>query len=154
MATKSAILARLAVNLVGVGGIRAVYAPAASAPGVQALPDVLSSWPAAVFLPGESPIIPGNWERQTWIVNGSIWVTETPRGERVQELTDLSDDVLAAFRQPDVTAIDAAVQSVVLRDFGAIAGQQWQRHQEAPVFLVLPFTLELKVNRSVTYGPA
>ncbi len=153
MATKSAIIARIAMNLVGVGGIKTVYAPT-STTGVKALPDELTSWPCAVFLPGESPVIPGNWERQTWTINGTVWVRDRPRGERVQELTDLSDDVLGAFRVPDVTAVDAAVQSLVLREFGAISGQQWSRAEGAPWFLVLPFTLEAKVNRSVTYGPA
>lgn len=153
MAAKSAILGRLAMNLVSVGGIKAVYAPG-TASGVQELPDDLVVLPSAVLLPGESPVIPGNWERQTWAVNGTIWTGTKPRGERVQELTDMADDILAAFRIPDVTAVDAAVQSVILREFGPIDQRQWSVHPEAGWFLVLPFSLELKVNRSVTYGPA
>lgn len=153
MAAKSVILGRVAMNLVGVGGITAVYAPG-TATGVKQLPDELLSFPSAVLLPGESPVIAGNWERQTWTLNGTIWTRTTPRGQRVQELTDLADDILAAFRVPDVTAVDAAVQSVVLREFGPIDQRQWAVNPEAGWFLVLPFVLELKVNRSVTYGPA
>jgi hypothetical protein len=154
MATKSAVLARVAVNLTEVASLTAIYAPAASPPSVQELPELLTSWPCAILLPGEAPVIPGHWERQTWNVAGSIWVTEQPRGERVQQLTDIADEVLAAFRVPNVTAVDAGVQSVILTGFGAITGQQWTRGDGAPWFLVLPFSLELKVNRSVTYGPA
>lgn len=153
MATRSAIIGRLAMNLVGVGGITAVYAPG-TATGVQEMPEELTSWPAAVLLPGESPVIPGNWERQTWTVNGSVWTTGKPRGERVRQLTDLQDDILAAFRVPDLTVVDAAVQSCVLREFSPIGNEQWSVHPEAPWYLVLRFALELKVNRSVTYGPA
>lgn len=153
MATKSAIIARIALNLVGVGTIRAVHAPAASG-AVLAIPEQLSTVPAAMLLAGDSPVIPGQWERQTWMINGSVWMGDKPRGERVTELTDLGELVLAAFRQPDVTAVDEAVQSVVLTEVGAITSQQWTRGDTAPWFLVLPFTLEVKVNRSVTYGPA
>ncbi len=153
MATKSAIIAAIATNLVGVGSIKDVYAPAATT-GVKVIPDSLVTFPSAVFLPGDSPLIVGNWERQTWTINGSIWVTDQPRGQRVQELTDLSDDVITAFRIVNASATDAAVQSVVLLELGAITGQQWQRGDGAPWFLVLPFTLQAKVNRSTTYGPA
>lgn len=153
MATKSAVLAAIATNLVSVGGIKAVYAPAA-ATGVKEMPDSLTVFPSAVFLPGDAPLIVGNWERQTWTINGSIWVTDQPRGQRVQELTDLSDDVITAFRVVNASATDAAVQSVVLMELGAIEGRQWSRGDGAPWFFVLPFTLQAKVNRSTTYGPA
>ena len=154
MAAKSAIIARVAMNLVGVTGIKAVYAPAA-ATGVQPIPEVIDTLlPAAVLMAGEHPVIPGNWERQTWILNGTVWTRNAPRGERYTELTDLAELILAAFRVPDVTVVDAAVQSVVLREFGAVSGEQWQRGDGAPWYLVLPFTVEVKVNRPVTYGPA
>lgn len=154
MATKSAIIARVAMNLVGVGIIKIVYAPAA-ATGVHPLPDDIGlTLPAALLLAGDAPVIPGNWERQTWDLTGRVYVRDAPRGERYQELTDLADDILAAFRVPDTTAVDAAVQSVVLTEFGAITGEQWQRGDNAPWYLVLPFTVQVKVNRSVTYGPA
>ena len=152
MATKSAILAAIATNLVG-GTIKAIYAPAA-ATGVEEIPDDLVTLPAAVLLPGDSPVIPGNWERQTWAINGTIWMQDQPRGQRVQELTDISDEVLAAFRSNTTQTVDAAVQSLVLTEIGAIDGRQWRRGEGAPWFLVLPFTLEAKVNRSVVYGPA
>lgn len=153
MAAKSAILATIAANLVGVGTIKDVFAPAATT-GVKVMPDDLDVFPSAVILPGDAPVIPGYWERQTWAVNGTIWVRDQPRGDRVKELTDLADDVIAAFRVPATTATDAAVQSVILTEIGAIDGRQWRRGDGAPWFLVLPFTLEVKVNRSVTYGPA
>lgn len=153
MAAKSAILAAIATNLVSIASIKAVFAPA-TATGVKIIPDALIVFPSAVLLPGDSPLIVGNWERQTWTINGSIWVTDQPRGQRVQELTDLSDDVIDAFRVVNASATDAAVQSVVIRELGAITAQQWTRGDGAPWFLVLPFTLEAKVNRSVTYGPA
>lgn len=151
MATKSAILAAIAANLVGVGGIKAVFAPAPTT-GVQEIPDTLEVWPSAVFLPGDAPVIPGNWERQTWAISGTVWMRDQPRGQAVQELTDLSDDVLAAFRSVGASATDAAVQSVVLLGFDAIEGRQWIRGENAPWFLVLPFRLEAKVNRSTTYS--
>lgn len=153
MAAKSAILAAIAANLVGVGSIKAIFAPAATT-GVQEIPATLETFPAAVFLPGDSPVIPGSWERQTWTIAGSIWVRDAPRGQVVQQLTDISDDVLAAFRVVNASLVDAAVQSVILTGFDAIVGQQWIRGENAPWFLVLPFHLDAKVNRSTTYGPA
>lgn len=154
MAAKSAIVARIAMNLVGVTGINAVYAPT-TATGVLAVPEEIhQSLPCALLLAGEHPVIPGNWERQTWRLNGSVWTNNAPRAERYQQLTDLAELILAAFRVPDTTAVDPAVQSVLLTSFDPIGGQQWQRGDNAPWYLVLPFTLEVKVNRSVTYGPA
>lgn len=152
MAAKSAIIADIATNLVG-GSFKGIYAPAA-ATGVKEIPNDLTAWPSAVLLPGDSPVIAGNWERQTWRIDGTVWTTDEPRGQRVRELTDLADEVLAAFRVGTAQTVDAAVQSVVLLEFGAIDGRQWRRGEGAPWFLVLPFTLEAKVNRSVVYGPA
>lgn len=158
MATKTAIIARVALNLVGITGLKTVYsAGATSGPSgkVLELPDEIApSLPAAVLLSNEGPIIPGPWERQTWTLHGTIWAPSRPRGESYRRLVDIGDLVVLALQQPDVTAVDQAVQSVVLTGFDAIQGMQWNRGADAPWYLVLPFTIEAKVNRPATYGPA
>jgi hypothetical protein len=154
MATRGAIIAQLARNAIPIPGLKAIYAPE-EATGVKRIPDSLSTLPAAVFLPGATTIMPASWERQTWIIRGSIWTGETPRGERVAELVDLQDSILGVFRVPveKLTTIDPAVQSVLVTEFDLISVQQWQARAELPFYLVMPFTIEMKVNRPVTYGP-
>lgn len=154
MASKSAIITAIATNFVGITGLRTVYAPKAGT-GVKQIPDDISpSLPACVLLANDAPIIPGSWERQTWNLQGTIWTRESPRGERYEELIDIGDAILLAIQQPNVTGVDPAVQSVLLTEFGQIVSSQWQRGDNAGWFLVLPFTIEAKVNRVATYGPA
>jgi hypothetical protein len=155
MATRSAVFATVARNIVGVGGIKAVYSPGATT-GVQRIPVSMETVPAAVFLPDPTEVIPGNAERQTWLVRASVWMTDGPQWERVMELHDLADTILSAFRAPTYrpSTTDSRVQSMVIREFSGIVRQQWQEGAEMPWFFVLPFVIELKVNVSATYGPA
>lgn len=155
MATRSAIFAQVARNLVGVSTIKAVHAPGATT-GVTRIPDSLDTTPAAVLLPDPTEVIPGNAERQTWLIDGSIWMADGPEWERVMALHDMADDVLGALRAPTFrpSSVDSRVQSVVVREFSAIERSQWQEGRELPWYFVLPFVIELKVNVSAQYGPA
>lgn len=153
---RSDALAAIAAELVGITGIKAIYS-AAKTTGVNEIPDDISvALPAAILLANDTPIIPGNWERQTWTINGSIWTRNQPRGECYRELIDLIEPILGTYRAVGaaVKAADSDIQSLVVTSFGAISGQQWTRGEAAPWYLVLPFTLEAKVNRSVNYSIA
>ncbi len=154
MAAKSAIIARVALNLVSIPLLKAVYAPAATGLVKEIPNDISVAMPCAMFLANDSPVIPGSWQRETWTLGGSIWSPESPRGQSYRQLVDIADAVLLALQQPDVTAVDIAVQSVILTGFSAIEGRQWNRGETSPWYLVLPFSVDVKVNRPATYGPA
>jgi hypothetical protein len=158
MADTSAIVDAIAAVGLDVPGIKVVYsAGGGTVAGVQELPDDLGEGPLPAFLllDGDVPVIPGSWERQTWKMSGSIWVEYMPRGERYRQLLDFREPVLAAFRAKSKGGLaDPAVQAVLLLEFGQVEGRQWQRGETAPTYLVLPFELEAKVNRAVTYLPA
>lgn len=155
MANRSAIFAQVARNLVGVGGLKAVYTTGETT-GVQRIPDELQAVPAAVLLPDPAEVIPGNAERQTWLIDGAIWVSDGPEWERVMELHDMADPVLAALRAPTYrpSTVDERIQSLVIREFQAIERSQWQEGAQLPWYFVMPFVIELKANVSATYGPA
>lgn len=159
MADKSVIIDTIAAIGADVTGINdeAVYgAGSGSVTGVKELPDDIGiALPAFMVLDGGGEVIPGNWERQTWRLEGSVWVEYKPRGERYRQLVNFQELVLAAFRAKSKGgSADPAVQSVLITEFKAIEGRQWQRGEAAPIYLVLPFTVEVKVNRAVTYSAA
>lgn len=162
MATKVQIIDAIARVGTTVAGIHDVYAPGGGgAAGVKELPDNIAEggFPAMVLVDGDSPIISGSWERQTWTLEGSIWASgETPRGERYRELLDLAEPIHAAFVATGEVygkAADTAVQSVLITEFRQIEGRTWQRPQMnvvVPVYLVMPFAVEVKVSRARVYG--
>lgn len=160
MADKSLIIDTIAKLGASVSGINAeaVYGPGGAVAGVKQLPeDIGAALPAFMVLDAGGPIIPGNWERQTWNLEGSIWVEYEPRGERYKQIVDLAEPTLAAFRNTAeiaARAVDTAVQSVLIVEFRAIEGRQWHRRENAPWYLVLPFVIEVKVNRAVAYVAA
>jgi hypothetical protein len=158
MADKSAIIDAIAAIGLDVTGINsaAVYGPGGgTVAGVKELPDDIGvALPAFLMLAGDGEVISGNWERQTWTLVGEIWVDYTPRGVRYRELVDLQEPVLAAFRAKSKGGLaDTAVQSVLFTGFDRIEGRKWSP-DAANWYLVMPFTVEVKVNRAVTYLPA
>lgn len=162
MADKAVIMDAIAAIGLDVSGINdeAVYAAGTgSVTGVKELPDDIGvALPAFLVLAGDVTVIPGNWERQTWIFEASVWTSYQPRGERYRELVNLQEPLLAAFRAKAKGFLaahgDTGVQSSLALRFGQIEGRQWQRGEHAPWYLVLPAEIELKVNRAVTYLPA
>lgn len=162
MATKSEIIDAIAAVGLLVSGIKVVYGPGkGTTANVHELPDNIAegAFPAFVLVDGDSPIIPGSWERQTWTLEGSLWASgETPRGERYRDLLDLTEPLHAAFRgfgERYGKVADPAVQSVLVTEFRQIEGRTWIRPQQGvstPVYLVMPLAIEVKVNRSVQYG--
>jgi hypothetical protein len=161
MAAKSLIISAIAAIGLDVVGINdeAVYGPSGAVTGVKEVPeDIGVALPAFLMLPGEGEVIPGSWERQTWTLDGTIWTSYEPRGENVRLLTDFQELVLAAFRAKSKGFLaahgDSGVQSALFTGFRPIEGRQWQRRESAPWYLVLPFSIEVKVNRAVTYQSA
>jgi hypothetical protein len=166
MATRAQIvnaIAAIQLDIVGVNE-HAVYGPGGlGAPdGVKEIPDDISvSLPAFLLLDGDEEIITNPRERQTWTLEGTVWVEYSPRGERYRQLVDLREPIQAAFRAKSkgnlAVHADPDVQSAVLTGFGRVDGRQWNRGTpEAPGawYLVLPYSIEVKVNRTVTYLPA
>jgi len=159
MADKSVIVDTIAAIGLDVAGINAeaVYGPGSGqVAGVKELPDDIGvSLPAFVMLAGEGSVIPGSWERQTWLLEGQIWTEYSPRGERYRGLVDLQEPVLAAFRAKSKGGrADTGVQSALITQFGEIEGRRWQPGENAPWYLVMTFRVEVKVNRAVIYLPA
>jgi len=166
MATRSEIIRGIARIGTVINGINpaAVFGPGTSEPdvnGVKGLPDDLSphirSGPAFVVLDGSTKVIPGYWERETMELEGSVWSGVTPRAERHAALVDLADEVLAGFRAHDKGfLVDGVVQAAVVTGFEPIELRRWQFGDDPsiPVYLVLPFSIQVTVNRSVTYTPA
>ncbi len=159
MAVESAILDGIAAIGLDVAGLNheAIYSlGGGSLAGVKDLPeDIGTALPAFVVTDGGTAVIAGSWERTTWTVEASVWVEYSPRGERVRSLLDLREPIRAAFRAKGKGgSIDPAVQSVLITGTEPIEGRQWVRRENAPWYLVMPFSIEVKVNRAVTYTPA
>lgn len=164
MATDALILDAIAASLLAVDGLNAeaVYSAGTTAgvtAGVKELPDDIGvALPATVIGVGDDVRGGGSGqERQTWTVEGSVWVSSAPRGERYRQLVLLKEPIAAAIAQYSKGNLavhgDTAVQSVGPGvTFGGIAWRQWSRTADATWFLVLPFELEVKVNRPRTYG--
>lgn len=161
MASDGAILNAIAAIGRDVAGINdnAIYSlgGGGTVAGVKDLPDdiAMNGFPAFVVMDGGTEIIPGSWERTTWTIEASVWVEYSPRGERVRGLLNLREPIRAAFRAKAKGGnADAAVQSVLITGTGAIETRQWRRVENAPTYLVLPISIEVKVNRAVTYVAA
>lgn len=127
--------------------------------GIHDVPDTLaqSAFPAVVVMSGEKSIIAGSWERTTWTVEASVWLPNDPltsRGAAYRALIDLEEPIRAAFRAHDrAGAADPAVQAVLITEVGRVGHRQWQPGETRPWYLVLPFSLQVTVNRAVTYRP-
>lgn len=161
MATEAEILDAVAAIALPVSGLNpeAVYSlGGGSLAGVKDLPDdiAMNGLPAFVVTDGGTEIIPGSWERTTWTLEGAVWAEYGPaRGERTRQLLNLREPLRAAYRAHARGGLaDDVVSSVLVTSTGAIEARQWRRGDAAPWYLVLPFSIEVKVNRAVTYVPA
>lgn len=155
---QSAILDGIAAVVLGVPGLndQAVYSAGGGTNQlVRDLPDNLADGglPAVVVLGGPKEIIPGSWERTSWTVELSVWREMTPLGEMYRFFLDVEEPIREAFRKAPVNAIDPAVQSLLVTGVGRVERRQWPVSDTGPRFAVLPFELEVKVNRSVSYRP-
>ena len=158
-------IAAVQLDIVGVNA-DAVYGPGGdgTVPGVKELPDDIGvALPAFLMLDGEDELAEGptgGRERQTWTLQGSVWTEYTPRAERWRELIGLHEPIRAAFRAKSkgnlAVHADLDVQSVILTGFGQVEGRRWFAGpaEAAPTYLVLPYTLEVKVNRTAPYVAA
>lgn len=158
---ESVILDGIAAIALPVNGLndQAVYSlgGGGTIAGVKDLPDDIATngLPAFVVTDGGTSIIPGPWERTTWTVEASVWVEYSPRGSRVRTLLDLREPIRQAYREHAKGGlVDPVVQSVLITETGRIEARQWRRGENAPWYLVLPFEIEVKVNRAVSYAPA
>ncbi len=161
MADESVILDHIAAIGLEVAGLNhdAIYSlgGGGTVAGVKDFPDDIANGglPAFVVTDGGTEIIPGSWERTTWTVEASVWVENSSRGERLRSLLNLREPIRAAFRAKAKGGLaDPVVQSVLITGTGSFEYRQWQRREGAPIYLVLPFSIEVKVNRAVTYTPA
>lgn len=161
MADDSVILDAIAAIGFDVAGLNdeAIYSlgGGGTIEGVKDLPDdiAMGGFPAFVVTDGGTEIIPGSWERTTWTLEASVWVEYSPRGSRVRQLLNLREPIRAAFRAKAKGGnADPAVQSVLITGTGAVEARQWRKGDNAPWYLVLPLSVEAKVNRAVTYVPA
>jgi hypothetical protein len=161
MATDAEIIDAIAAIGLDVAGInpQAVYGPGTDygqALGVRELPDDISvALPAFVALMGAVSVIGGPAERQTWALECSVWTGFSPRGVRYRELLELRPLVHAAFRaKAKAGTPDAVLQIVQITELGAIEIRRWTNAEQGTPFLVLPITLEAKVNRLGTLTPA
>lgn len=154
------LLDDIAAVFLGIEGINreAVYSAGGTkgrAAGVRDLPDNLSEGgsPAVVVLDGDRSIIPGGNERTTYAVEAGVWIPDiTPRSEVWRTLLDLEDPIRDAFRDNDRAAsANPAVQAVVITDISRVTNRQWNRAEQAPWFLVLPITFQVRVNLPVQY---
>lgn len=161
MTDESVILDAIAAIALDVSGINgeAVYSLGGGGEtvGVKDLPDdiAMGGFPAFVLTDGGTEVIAGSWERTTWTLEASVWVEYSPRGERVRDLLNLREPLRAAFRaKAKGNGGDPSVQSVLVTGTGAIESRQWRRGEGAPWYLVLPLSVEVKVNKAVTYVAA
>lgn len=162
MGLESLLMNTIAATAIGVPGLNddAIYSAGGGGDPftiVKDLPGILDgAFPAVVVLRGAMEVIPGSWERTTLSFEFSVWVPEQePRGEAYRDLADLDEPIRDAFRnRAKGGLVDPAVQSVLVLGSDAIEGRQWQRGERAPWYLVLPYTVAVKVNRAVTYRPA
>lgn len=141
------------INQAGVFGPGTAYGQAL---GVREFPDDIdTALPAFVALMGNVSVIGGAAERQTWAIECSVWTGYSPRGLRYRELLELRPLVHAAFRaKAKGGSPDAVLQIVQVTEFGGIEVRRWTNLEQGTPYLVLPITLEAKVNRLGTLTPA
>ena len=151
-------IAAVAIDVAGLNNDAIYSAGGGEIAGVKDIPDNLAdgAFPAVVVMGADKAIIPGSWERTTWTVELSVWVPDLPpRGEVYRDLVDLEEPIREAFRTKARAGVaDPAVQAVLVTEVGRINGRQWVRGDNQPWFLVLPFSLQVTVNRAVTYRPS
>lgn len=145
-------IGRIARGIVGIAP-GAVHAAGTTDQGVRPLPEELTDLPAVVLGYGGASVIAGTWESQTHTVSGEIWVSRDPLGERYAQLIGFIDALLDAFpSRSKAFNADARVQSVLITSIEPIAAREWPVNQNR-WYLVLPWSMEVKVRQARDYKP-
>ena len=148
---------RVAADVTGIKtihGVTPLTTGPSSGASLRPATDSLTDLPALVLAYGGADITAGSWERQTHTVNGAIWRARDPIAETYDALIADIGRVLNAFpARGKAYSISSEVQSLLVTGFGAIDGIEWAPGSNR-WYLVLPFTMELIVNRPAAYVPA
>lgn len=151
---------RVAADVSGMEIVHGVTPPAsgaASSPLLRPATYELFQVPAIVIGYGGAEIVPGSWERQTHTLSAAIWRSNDPLSG-----LDLVYDALVADVGRVINAfpprgkaygVSVELQSVLVVSIGAIDGFEWPRDSDR-WYLVLPFELEVIVNRAAAYVAA
>lgn len=146
-------LGKIALNIEGLKEVHA-GGKAAQDPRVLPMTNSLEATPAAVFGLGPASILAATWQRWTFDVGMSIWIERDAIEDSYALAIAMHDRVDPAFRaHAQAFLADTALQSVVVTGHDGILGSEWPRNSNR-WYLVMPWHLEVKVNRAVTYTPA
>ena len=111
--------------------------------GMPAVTVVLGPW---------EPVIGSGWERRTLTVQGAVWRPRQPLAENTQALYADTDALVEAFISHTKAFLhEAALQSAVLAGGPGIVPRAIPRAggDQSRLYLTLPFTVEVKAQRSV-----
>lgn len=116
--------------------------------GLPAVTVVMGSW---------SPVIGSGWERLTVKLMGAVWRPRQPLAENTTKLYADRDALVDAFIAHTKAFLhEPTLQSAVLEGGPGIRPRAIPRGggAESRLFLTLPFTVEVKVQRAVVPQPA
>ena len=144
-------------------GVRAVFAggrggiePASGRPVIQPMIDEeLMVTPAAVLYAGDWEVVGSSGQDQvTHELQLLIWIEGQPIGTAYAEAVAFRQRIMAAF-PPHMKAYEHVpeLQWVKLLGGGGIEARRWPENTERS-YLVVPASLEVRVNDSVRYQPA
>lgn len=139
-----------------VAAIKAVHAGGKGGQGniVQPMIDQLGDTPAAILGHDGLDILTATHQRQTHNLLLSIWIERSLLAEGYQLLVDLLDAVPVAYEAHAKGYLaDPNLQSVVVMGCDPWVARAWPPGSNS-WYLVMPWRLQAKVNRSVTYSPA
>ena len=112
--------------------------------------------PAATLAIGEwKPVLQPGQERFQLELLGAIWVPRVPLGENVAALLSIAVSLTDAFiAHGHAFGHEATVQSVTLMGGPGIRQRSLPKGSGFALFLTLPFTVDLRLLRSVVPKPA
>ena len=109
--------------------------------------------PALTFEIDDGAIIAGSWERITFTVRGTVWITGDKITEAYGEIVKYPIRVLTVYRDFAKGGLPAEIASCLMTGWGRPAADEgipgsghW--------YMTLPFTLEVVVNTATGYTPA
>lgn len=158
MATDDELMDAIAATAIGVEGVNpeAIYSLGGSGTvaGVKDVPDDIGvALPAFLVMDGGLAIQAVAGERVTWTLEATLWAEYSARAERLRALMRTRAALIDAFRavakgnRAALPAPDESVQSVLVTSATAPESRKWAAGETQPTYLVVTFSIEVKINR-------
>jgi hypothetical protein len=115
-------------------------------PLVRPIADEISGTPAIFLVPGPWKIIAGSARRDTYEINGAIYVERGEGNAGVVQLLDIFDEMVdKVLARSKAYTPNTQLQSVVPTEGPGLSDAEWPEESNT-WYLTWPFSLEVKVN--------